>query len=304
MTESADFDVLSSVLASFKLRVHVFKTGRYCGPWALDSKGVKHATTFHLIGRGSAWAHWEGQRTPLPVHSGDLVFFPHAGWHQISGTPELQPGLCESSDGDGPFTTVLCSAVEFATPAANPVLQALPEVVVIRGEEQQTSAQLQALARVMLAEYESASIGQQGVLDRLAEAMFVLIIRQYLRQSPEPSGLLAALADERIARSLSALHRAPEQDWDVAGLAAQAGLSRSAFLHHFRELLGESPMHYLTAWRMHLAEDLLHERRNSVARVAEQLGYRTETAFRRAFKRHRGHGPGAVRRTLGARGRA
>jgi AraC-like DNA-binding protein len=134
------------------------------------------------------------------------------------------------------------------------------------------------------------------VLNRLAEVMFVLVLRHHMQRAPELKGFLAALKDERIARALAALHRAPGEDWRVDTLAREAGMSRTVFAERFAGLLGQTPMQYLASWRMHLADEMLRERRSSVAQIAERLGYQTETAFRRAFKRVRGIGPGDVRR--------
>ncbi len=295
MSETTDFDLLSDVLRSLRLHAGIFLHGSYCGAWALDSTGVTRAT-FHLIGRGQAWLHREGEREPIIVRGGDLVMFPHAAWHQLSGTPQRQPGMQLNATGDGPFTTVLCSMVEFEAGGLNPVMQALPAAIVVRSEDQGTSAELHALARLMLAEYEAGAAGRQGVLDRLAEVMFVLVLRHHMRQARELGGFLAALKDERIARALAALHRAPGEDWRVETLARAAHMSRTVFAERFAGLLGQTPMQYLATWRMHLAEQMLRERRASVAQIAEKLGYQTEVAFRRAFRRVRGVGPGDVRR--------
>jgi AraC family transcriptional activator of mtrCDE len=295
ISEAPETDLLSDVLHTLRLRGRIFKQGSYSGKWALDATGVT-GTAFHLIGRGQAWLHHEGAREPLVVRGGDLVMFPNAVWHQLSGTPERQPGMRDIRTGDGPFTTVLCARVNFEAGGANPVLQALPQVIVVRSEDGATSAELHALARLMLVEYEAADAGRQGVLDRLAEAMFVLVLRHHMARAPELTGFLAALKDERIARSLAALHRAPGEGWRVEALARKAGMSRTVFAERFAALLGRTPMQYLAAWRMHLADDMLKARRSSVAQVAERLGYQTETAFRRAFRRVRGVGPGDVRR--------
>jgi AraC-like DNA-binding protein len=295
ITETPDFDLLSDVLHSFRLRVGIFKQGSYGGAWALDSTGVNRAV-FHLIGRGQAWLHREGEREPMIVRGGDLVMFPHGAWHQLSGTPQRQPGMRIDATGDGAFTTVLCAKVEFGAGGLNPIMQALPPVLVVRSEDQATSAALHALARLMLGEYEAGAPGRQGVLDRFAEVMFVLVLRHHMQRAKELTGFLAALKDERIARALAALHRAPQEGWRVETLAREAGMSRTVFAERFARVLGITPMQYLTTWRMHLAEDMLKERRSSVAQIAERLGYQTETAFRRAFRRVRGVGPGDVRR--------
>src|SRR5262249_30240639 len=152
ISETPGTDLLSDVLQTLRLRGRIFKQGSYCGDWALDATGAT-GTIFHLIGRGQAWVHREGERDPLIVRGGDLVMFPHADWHQISGTPQRQPGMRPGGTGEGQFTTVLCARVDFEAGGANPILQVLPKVIVVRSEDRGTSAELHALARLMLVEY-------------------------------------------------------------------------------------------------------------------------------------------------------
>jgi AraC-like DNA-binding protein len=294
--ETPQFDLLTSVMDSLRFRTRLFKDGSYSGAWALDARGIDRAV-FHLIGRGQCWLHQEG-REPLALRGGDLVMFPHADWHQLSGTsrrarrPTLSP-----SPAAGPFTTVFCAVVESdADTAANPILGALPSVVVVRSEAQDCAPQVHALARAMLAEYEAGRAGSQAILGRLVEALFVLIVRHHLENAPELRGFLAALRDERITRALALFHTAPGDAWSVERLASEAGLSRTVFAQRFLRLLGKTPMQYVVAWRMQTADRLLRERRHSVAAIAERMGYGTEASFRRAFKRVRGTGPGRVRR--------
>ena len=240
--------------------------------------------------------HREGAREPLVVRGGDLVMFPHADWHQLSGTPQRQPGTRPGATGDGPFTTVLCARVDFEAGRANPVLQALPPLIVVRSEDRDTSAELHALARLMLVEYE-AGVRRPARRARPPRRSHVRAgAASSHARAPELKGFLAALKDERIARALAALHRKPGEGWRVDTLAREAGMSRTVFAERFAALLGRTPMQYLAAWRMHLADEMLRVRRASVAQVAERLGYQTETAFRRAFRRVRGVGPGDVRR--------
>ena len=295
ISKTPDVDLLSDVLHHLRLRARIVRQGSYCGAWALDATGAT-GTIFHLIGRGQAWVHREREREPLIVRGGDLVMFPRADWHQLSGTPRRQPAMRLSAAGSGPFTTVLCGMVEFAACEMNPIVQTLPSVIVVRSEDQDTSAELHALARLMLVEYEAGAAGRQGVLDRLAEVMFVLVLRHHMQRAPKLKGFLAALKDERIARALDALHRTPGAEWRVDTLARAASMSRTVFAERFAGLLGQTPMQYLAGWRMHLADEMLKMQGSSVAQIAERLGYQTETAFRRAFRRVRGVGPGQVRR--------
>lgn len=134
------------------------------------------------------------------------------------------------------------------------------------------------------------------MLDKLGEALFAMVLRAYLESGEEKRGFLAALAEPRVGRTLDAIHRQPDRDWHVEKLAALAGMSRTAFVTSFSDLVGVPPMQYLAEWRMQRAGGLLRDPRNSVRGVAAQLGYRSEAAFRRAFKRLQGLNPGALRR--------
>jgi hypothetical protein len=168
ISETTESDLLTDVLRRLRFRAGIFRQGTYCGTWALDSSGATD-TIFHLIGRGQAWVHCEGKREPIAVRGGDLVMFPHGDRHQISGTPQRRSGTRLTAADGGPFTTVLCATVKFEASGANLVMKALPPVIVVRSEDQDTSAELHALARLMLVEYEAVAAGRQGVLDRLAE---------------------------------------------------------------------------------------------------------------------------------------
>src|SRR5262249_41149048 len=215
----------------------------------------------------------EDEREPVVVRGGDLVMFPRADWHQLSGTPRRQPGMRAGATGGGPFTTVLCARVDFEAGMANLVLDALPPVILVRSEDRGTSAELHALARLMLVEYEAEAAGRQSVLDRLAEAMFVLVLRHHMTKTPQLKGLLGALKDERVARALAALHARPGNNWRVHTLAREAGMSRTAFAERFVALVGRTPMQYLAAWRMHLADEMLRIDRASLAPMAEPPAY-------------------------------
>lgn len=296
MSKTPPFDILSNVLHSFRVRTRICVRGAFCGKWALDSRGFK-GSVFHLVGRGAAWLHSEGLEVPIPLRSGDLVMLPRCQWHQITGTPERQKDPTPRPAGaSGPQTTMICGQVQSAAGFVDPIIKALPEILVVHADDQGTSAQLHALVRIMVSEHESDGPGQQAVLERMAEMMYIMIIRHHMKSADPKRGLLAAIADERIAAVLAAVHEDPGKDWQIPALASLAGMSRTAFTLRFKSLLEETPMQYVTQWRMHLAEGLLSDRRNSVMKVAAQLGYQTEAAFRRAFKRVSGVGPGKLRK--------
>ena len=302
MPETPQFDILSNVLHSFRVNARICLRGSFCGKWALDSGGFK-GSVFHLVGRGAAWLHAETLEQPIALRGGDLVMLPRGQWHQITGTPlrEKHP-TPQPKDASGPHTTMICGQVQSTAGFIDPIIRELPEILVVHADDQGTSAQLHALARMMVSEHESGGAGQLAVLERLAEVMFIMIIRHHLKSTDAKRGLLAAIVDERIAAVLGAVHAEPGKDWQVPELANLAGMSRTAFAQRFKSLLEMTPMQYVTQWRMHLAEDLLSDRRNSVTKIAEQLGYQTEAAFRRAFKRVSGVGPGKLRKEVTAAG--
>lgn len=290
-------DVLSDVLSGYRLAASVFHHDDWCGRWQVNISGSRR-TTFHLIGRGACWLHLKG-RAPIPLAGGDLVVFPHDAWHVLTPTPARPRSgatVFPAGEAEGPVANLLCGYFDFGVAARNPILEALPEFIHIRGERTPAYARLESLARLILAEADAGDDGQHLVLGRLADALFVTVLRAYLHEARDQRGLLAALADPRISKALAAAHREPGRRWTVAALARVAAMSRTAFSVTFGKLLGEPPLRYLTDFRMRRAVELLRDRGRSVAVVAEELGYQTEAAFRRAFKRVQGVAPGAVRR--------
>ncbi len=299
MSMSPEDDLLSSVLSAYRLRAGVYGSPRFCGAWQHGTAGM-HRGAFHLIGTGGAWLHTRQQAEPVRLEPGDLVVLPHDAWHMLSAGPVLQgEESIPIQEGEGPYTVVVCGFFEFELGDKNPILDALPEVLVITHRE--GGRALAALGELMMAEADGSSVGTRTVLDRLADTLFVMVVRFYVNGLSEQRGVLAALADERLRRALAAMHRKPGADWSLESLAQEAGMSRSNFSQHFAAVVGATPIEYLTRWRMTQAELALRNPRVSVATVSEQMGYETEAAFRKAFKRIHGVGPGAIRRWLKGR---
>lgn len=285
----------AAVLGAHQLRATITDDFRYCGNWT-DYDAASGHGLFHLIHEGECLIRVTGRPEPLRAGAGDLVIFPHGNEHALCAVPEA-----ERSGGPGEFTSMLCGEFEFATGRRNPILDALPEVIVIG--EADSGAQFRVLAGLMVHEARNRQFGRQLVLDKLADALFVMALRHHIAHSAERRGLIAALVDPRLARVLEAMHTAPGRDWTVASLAVLAHQSRTAFAQHFSAVLGASPYQYLTEWRMAEAQRLLADPKASAAAVAEKLGYQTEAAFRRAFKKIHGYGPGRTRREARGAGR-
>jgi AraC-like DNA-binding protein len=273
-------------------------------PWGLDVP-ARECASFHFVAEGSCYLHAvSGGSTLLEAH--DFVLLPHGRGHVISDRPDrlaaplyslaytmVGPNAATLKyGGPGARSVLVCGAARFDDPELHPILGLLPEVLHTRADEGSPRAMLAVLASEAL----SPGPGSSTVMTRLAEVVVVQTIRAWLRRSQdESSGWLRGLRDPQIGRSLASIHRRPEGDWTVALLAKQAKMSRSVFSERFNELVGTPPMQYLTRWRMHLAGVWLREGKMSLGEIAARLGYESEPSFSRAFKRHRGVPPGALR---------
>ncbi|HSW15346.1 MAG TPA: AraC family transcriptional regulator [Solimonas sp.] len=278
MLKSPEDRVLDSALTAYQLHASVTDSASYCGRWHEPEPAVD-ACVFHLIGSGECRVQAACLPAEEPLGPGDLVIFPRGAAHRL--------------DGDG-YTTMLCGQFDFVCGHRNPLLDALPDCLIVR--ETEAGSALRRLAQLMSEESHSEVFGSRAVLDKLADSLFVMSVRHYLGRTPQRRGLLAALADPQLGRALAAMHAEPGRDWSVASLASSANMSRTRFAEEFARLMGQTPIQYLTQWRMMSALRLLRDPRQSVLGIAEQLGYRTEAAFRRGFKRIHGHGPGHFRR--------
>ncbi|WP_018176633.1 AraC family transcriptional regulator [Thioalkalivibrio sp. AKL8] len=295
-------DVLSTVLAAYNLRARIDTNPRLCGEWQLSTAGSGNAS-FHLVGQGGCYLHMEAM-APVWMEAGDLLLLPHDDWHLMASRDSVPDRenhltLVEGEDPpDIPVTQLLCGHFEFDSGRRNPILAALPDHIIIRRRE--SGDRLSHLADLMNIELAERSSGYRPVLDRLADTLFVMAVRHHICSQREHSegSLIAALADDRIRRALDALHAHPEAAWTLEGLASEAAMSRSSFAERFHALVGQTPIDYLTQWRMVLAERQLRDGRESVAGVMDAVGYTSEAAFRKAFKRVHGFGPGRIRQLL------
>jgi AraC-like DNA-binding protein len=207
----------------------------------------------------------------------------------LSATPDAH--LPDDAQRDD--TAMLCGELEFITGSGNPIFSALPAYFVVRSGE--SSAGFRQLAAMLTETSRDKRWGRQLVQNKLADSLFTMAVCEYVRRAERPRGLLAALTDARLSRALSAVHERPGEEWTIQSMAREAGMSRTAFAELFATTVGVPPIQYLAHWRATEARRLLKDRRFSVARIAEMLGYKSEAAFRRFFKRIEGVGPGKVR---------
>ena len=278
MSDTEHADVIRDLLSAYRLSARVYPELRHCGSWNLSTHGSRRCA-FHLVVRGACWLHLD-KGAPTRLEAGDLVIVPRDASHLLKGED----------------ASITCGYLEFGDTRANPILEALPEIVIVRPRDEGERERVAGLIALLRTEVGDGEASPGIVLDKIAELLLAMVLRAHLESPGERRGFLAALTDSRVGRALAAIHRQPDQRWHMDALAALAGMSRTAFAVGFSELVGAPPMHYVAALRMHRAAALLKDPRNSVAAVAGRLGYRSEAAFRRAFKRLKGVGPGALRR--------
>lgn len=290
MSDSPMDEVLSSVLRAYRLSARVFAHKRLCDDWEITMP-VSTRATFHLIGVGACALELYDGAPPQALAGGDLILFPRDARHSLRSVKAAESA--PACDGE---TVILCGYLEFDEGRRNVLLDSLPDLVRLSCVGENANDPLQAVTGLMLAEARSQEIGRQAMLDRLSEALLVLALRHYLATAETVRGFYAALHDPRLRKVLNEIHLNPGNPWKVEDFCALAGMSRSSLMQRFSDLLGESPLNYLTGVRMRSAALLLESENLSVAAVAEQMGYSDEAAFRKAFKRVLGIGPGAVRR--------
>ncbi|MDB5967751.1 MAG: AraC family transcriptional regulator [Hydrocarboniphaga sp.] len=286
-SQSVD-SVLEAVLSSYQLRVEITANVRYCGTW-FEQEPATRFGQFHLITDGGCWVSGSALASPEQLFRGDLIVFPTGTRHSLSASRD--PHLPEPSEDAG--TSMLCGELEFIMGMRNPIFTALPPCFIVRAA--QSSGAFRQLADMLVATSTDRRWGRQMVQNKLADSLFTMAVCEYVRSAGEPRGLLAALTDVRLSKALAAVHERPGDEWTIQSMAQVAGMSRTAFAELFTQTVGQPPIQYLSNWRATEARRLLKNRRYSVASIAEMMGYRSEAAFRRFFKRVDGVGPGKVR---------
>jgi len=313
-------DALSDVLQAVRLTGSIFFDVHATEPWVAETPdgrsvvaamfpGSEHMMCYHVITAGSCWASVSGEQ-PIELVTGDIIILPHGDTHVLSSKPGLRksPEMAmyrRPEDGRLPSTIsmggdgqtgaeFICGFLGCDTQPFNPLLAALPKMFRVKD---QGNGALMTYVRFAISEARDSRIGGQSVLGRLSELMFVDAIRRYLETLPSDQlSWLSGLRDVYIGKALTKLHRKPAQDWTIDSLAKEVALSRSAFSERFTQFVGHPPMQYLAQWRMQLAANQLITGMDSVAVIANRVGYDSEAAFSRAFKKIVGASPSEWRR--------
>jgi AraC-like DNA-binding protein len=318
----ASADVLSDVLQSVHLSGAVYFDFDLSSPWVAEAPpaadiasivmpGAQRMIEYHLIARGSCWGCAVGEPA-IRLSEGDLIIFPQGDAHVLSSAPGMRaaapdmtmfrrqktlPIVYEMGGGGPDRTRIVCGFLGCDERPFNPLLAALPRTIHLsRAANEGASGWLATLLNIAVRESGSARAGRDNILARMSELMFVEAIRRYIEMLPaSQTGWLAGLKDPLVGHALASLHGAPAEPWTVELLARAVGASRSVLADRFTNLVGEPPMQYLALWRMQLASRRLLEG-EPVAQAAAAVGYDSEAAFSRAFKRLVGEAPTAWRR--------
>ncbi len=298
-------DVVSDILRTIRLNANVYHNAQYCGNWLMQGKQVNNAS-FHFVSHGRCYLHLPEVEQVTELGQGDLLLFPRNQQHQISASQTV-PQQSESSSfedyqqGVLPDSTgLVCGLLELEHIHSNPLLDELPSVVIVRNQPEE-HYWVMPLLQLINQELLDKSPGCEAAVDKLADMLFIQVIRCYLRHHQPATGLLAALQDDKLHKALRLIHAKPADKWTLDSLARAVGVSRSVFAQRFKVTIGATPMGYLTRWRMQQAYRWLHDEQLSVLDVSERSGYQSDSAFSKAFKKVFGFGPGAARRDLGVK---
>jgi len=300
-------DALSSILDSIKLKAVVYQQTRFSTQWGIDVAQDENSQFWRVL-KGSCYIILPGAK-PVKMNAGDFIFIPHGSGHLMCSKPGNMyvpaPQYVQSLrskkpmfQGDEEETILIGGHFEFASVIQHPFLKSLPKLIKIDNTHIEVSLWMQNIASFMNEEVCGEKPGSKVILGRLAEILFILIIRSYLERADVEEGFLLALKDERISNSLKAMHDSPEKEWSLLQLAAVAGMSRSAYAKEFKRLAGETPLEYLTNWRILKAKEFLLDPQKNIIEIAGKVGYQSEAAFNRIFKSKVGETPAGYRRKI------
>lgn len=327
-TPVGDFDPLSDVLRTVKLQGALLFLVDATSPWCVDIPEARefadiilprarHVVSYHVVVEGRGLASVPGIE-PTPFDTGDIVVFPHADPYVMSSAPGVPPEfdrqqtlqffrdlaagklpfVIPEGGGELPKAKFICGFLGCDLSPFNPLFATLPRILHVRRPRGGHTDLLGQLIDLALAEARIRRAGSDSIRLGLSELMFVEVLRRHLETlSADRAGWLGGLRDPKVGRMLALLHAEPARDWTLDSLARASGVSRSVLAERFASSVGETPMRYLTLWRMQLAARLLADGTAKVAAIGEQVGFRSEAAFSRAFKKVTGLSPAEWRRT-------
>ena len=315
-------DPFSQILKTLRLESGIFLDAEFTAPWCVDPSParddsrqilprVEHVSIYHLVVEGRCRARLPDETAAVELAAGDLILFPHGDGHLLGSDVRRAPLAAETlvqaspegglarivHGGGGDRTRFICGYLACDSRLCRPMIAALPRMLRVPLQDRTSAAWMVKTLQHAAEESRAPRAGSDAVLAKLSELLFVEALRCYLETVPEQErSWLAGLRDPHVSRVLGLMHAEPARQWTVDDLAREAGISRSALAERFALLLGEPPMQYLKRWRLALGARALKEGSAPVVHVAQQVGYESEAAFNRAFKREFGMPPATWRR--------
>ena len=304
-------DPLGKLLNSLHMESAFYTASTLRRPWAMSMPPMANCMMFHLVTQGEVQFHIDN--LTLALQTGDFILFPQGAGHELSdGQCQHVVPLSElpikavteryetlTFGGEGEATQLICGVLLFQHPLALKLLGILPSHIVIDQAQQDTSAMVTTVSDLLKAEAQHIATGAEAVIARLADILVIATMRQHLKRLPdEQMGWLGALEDDRIGKAMQLVQAHPDKHWTLEDLAGEVGMSRTAFAQQFKQLVGSTPMDYLSEWRMSLAFSKLQMSKDTVLSIALDIGYQSEASFSRAFKKVVGKSPGEVRRAF------
>lgn len=302
-------DPLSEILQDLRLAKADYGRSEFTAPWGLHVPH-KDGVRLHFVVEGAVTL-WQEKHDTIRLEAGDLVLLPHGTAHVMADderTTRIDPMESIhreligdavyhlSGGGGGKRTLLVCCTIGFEGPTAHPLLELLPDCLLVRKADQ-SDPSLPTLLDIMAREVSETRIGTSTVMARLADVVVTLIIRAWIEtRRSDLQGWLAGVRDPNIGLALAQIHRKPGHPWTVESLASAAGMSRSLFAERFTALMGQTPARYLLQWRIRLATMWIESQRMTVSEAAGRLGYASDAAFSRAFKRVVGTPPSDMRK--------
>ncbi len=303
-------DIVSDVLSLLKLSSTIYFRSEFYAPWGICVPDYQRVIRFHFVHRGRCWITVKGINDKILLNQGDLVIIPHGAEHSIFDPDNANIStLAEATShylGDGVFvygdtnsgadTQLVCGHWEFEKDASHPLIEMLPQYIRIESTNS-PSAWFENTLTMIGSETEKGQPGHEQVTLRLSESILVYVIRDYLISGNLDTNFYNALKDEKILKVLQAIHTNPSNSWTLEAMSLVASLSRTSFVNRFTKLAGMTPLQYLTKWRMQISRRILSDTNTVIIEIAESVGYQSEAAFGRVFKKHFSMGPAEYRRS-------
>ena len=285
-------DIISVVFSTLSVKSAVYFKETFCGSWGMKTEKGPYAQ-FHVISRGQCLLTSSALTNLVTLQSGDMVIFPHGSTHQIKADHHAvcrrgQEVVGEIINGSKPFSegdekaTLICGHYEIDQELCHPFFKSLPDCIIIRSDEYGQKQHVGSLLEILIDELDNKNAGYELITLKLAEVLLISVIRHYYSRKELPPNFIK---DKIVYEALNFIHRNLQENWTAEQLAKSVGVSRTLLFSRFRSAVGESPIKYLTNWKMMIAKQLLKETDLNVAEICDRIGYLSKSSFIRSFKK-------------------